>query len=338
MIWRDRWIQVYIITKKASIVINDSRFLIGRVDRRVSKSGNVIWANIRVDIHDSLTGVAANANVTITGLNARSLYLLASETSMYIQDPQYAYIEINAGYTNQHGVIYRGSVMSAIPNMDTPNYSISMTCDGLAQEDYFQPVSVTFKGKVDVRVLLKKIAQERHFIFADHSKSMTRPIDYYQVNNICGNNLPLTNYLCLLQRQNRKFIIRMEIGDRLYNRIGIAGTIHFYDSQPEQMDFPAKKITGDWIIGNPVPTSIGCRFKTRFRNDLVGMDIIQIESARYNEFRGRPFIIQTIRTKLDTKGDDWYKEYECPNLGFGLTGNPLVYKGEDDTNKGENNG
>ena len=325
MIWRDRWIQVYIITKKYSIVVSDDKYLIGRVR---NKTGNAIWANIKVNIDDSLTGVAANATITITGLNARSLYLLASETSMYIQDPQYAYVEINAGYTNQHGIIYRGSVMSSVPNMDTPDYSITMTCDGLAQDDYFQPVISTFKGKIDARTLVEKVAKDRGFIFADHTKNLSRPLDYYQVKNICGHNLPLTNYLCLLQQQSRRFVLQMSVGNKTYNRLGIAGVIHFYDSQGD-MSLKAKKITGNWIIGNPVPTELGIRFRTRLRHDLVGLVNIQIDSARYNELKERVFIIHKIRTVLNTKGDEWYREYECNNPGYGFTGNPDVYVGNE---------
>lgn len=323
MIWRDRWIQVYIITKHDTICVTDKKYLIGRV----KNTRNAIWANISVNINDSLTGVAANATIKITGLNARTMYLLASETSMYIQDPQYAYVEINAGYTNQHGVIYRGGIMSAVPDMDTPDYSITITCDGRAQDDYFQPVTSTFKGKKDARTLIKEVAEARDFIFVDHTKGLIRPADYYQVSNICGHNLPLTNYLCLLQQQTRRFIIKMEVGDKTHIRVGVAGVIHFYDSQPEQEGIKPKWVSGKWIIGNPVPTDLGCRFKTRFRNDLIGMDIVKLDSARYNEIRGRPFIIHTIRTSLNTKGDNWYKEYDCNDLGFGLTGNPKVYEG-----------
>lgn len=334
MIWRDRWFQVFIVTKPWNKDATALKYLIGQVD---TKTKNAIKMACRVDINDSMTGVAANATVSISGLSARTLYMLSSEMARYIQFPQYSYIELNAGYSNCHGVIYRGSIMEAVPDMTSPDYKITMKCTGLADIDNSAPISTSYAGRVDVRLVLKDIAKQAGMTFVD--KTRNKLLNYY-VDNVCCNNLSITQLCCLLQQQNRNFGIYLEKGNKtkfsgshvLIDQDLSAGNIVLYDADTQKivdgtLYNKVVKIDSRWIVGAPIITELGCTLTIRFRPDIVGLDVVEIHSARYPELATRKFIVSNIRTQLDTKGSTWYKVLTLVYPGCSLFGKPSIYGG-----------
>lgn len=328
MIWRDRWIQVLIVTKKTSKDPNAKKYIFGNVK---TKTGNAVNANIKVHIEDSLTGVAARAQITITGVNAKTLYMLGSETSQYIQLPHYSYVEVNAGYTNNHGVIYRGSVMRAEPNLDSPDFSITLTCDGLASVDITEPITLTTRGKTDAKLLIKQVAESKGFIFKDLSFDSNKD---YPVSNISYDNLCFSQFLTCLQMQNRSFIVKVDTSvPKDFNGNEVSGIVYFADSNSQYIvDNKAKSkviiIDDKWLVGTPVPTDLGVRFRTRFRPDIVGLDVVSVNSSRYKGLSSYNFCVEGITTDLDTKGDAWTKSYTCVYPGTSFVGKPDIYKGE----------
>lgn len=324
MIWRDRWIQVWIVTSKYAGG-KAKKYLVGNVK---NKTKNAIMADIKVDIDWSLTGVAANANVVIGGYHSRTLFLLASELAKYIENLHIAYIEINAGYSNNHGVIFRGSIMEAVPNMDTADFKISLKCIGLANVDNGTPISVSMNGRVDARAAVRQIAEENGFRFRDLSSGL---IDYHLDTGLSGANMSLSQFFTFLTYNNRKFGVSFEQGDVI--DIGgkmSKGTITFFDANtltlidgmPERK---IKKIGTNQLVGTPTINTLGAVLKIRFRPDIMGLDAVKIISSRYPQMKNFIFIVQQIKTHLDTKGNNWYKElYVCyPNTG--LVGNPKIY-------------
>lgn len=328
MIWRDRWIQVLIVARKNSKDPNAKKYIFGNVK---TKTGNAVNANIKVHIDESLTGVAAQAHITISGVNAKTLYLLASETSQYIQLPYYSYVEVNAGYTNNHGVIYRGSVMRAEPNLDSPDFSITLTCDGLASIDITEPITLTTRGQTDARMLIKQVAESKGFIFKDFSDWEHKT---YAVSNISYDNLCFSQFLTCIQMQNRSFIVKVDTSvPRDLNGNEVSGVVYFADSNSRVIvdKTPKSKVitvNDKCLVGTPVPTDLGIRFRTRFRPDIVGLNVVSIDSSRYKGLSTYNFCVQDIKTDLDTKGDAWTKTYICVYPGTSFVGKPDIYKGK----------
>jgi len=333
MIWRDRWFQVFIVTKPWEKEAKTVKYLIGQVKTRTN---NAVRMACQVNIDDSWTGVAASATITISGLSARTLYMLSSEMAQYIQSPHYSYVEINAGYSNRHGVIYRGSIMEAIPDMTSPDYKITMKCDGLADVDNGTPISTTYSGKVDVRKILKDVAEQSGMTFRDSTKN--KLIDY-SVDNFCCNNMSVSQICCLLQQQNRRFGIHLEKGNKIkfsgnkvvFDEDMSNGNIILFDANTQAIvDGVAKEkvvhIGSEWIVGAPVVTALGCNLKVRFRPDIVGGDVIRIASARYPQLATRDFVVADIKTSLDTKGSAWYKELRLVYPSCDLIGKPDIYE------------
>lgn len=321
MIWRDRWFQIFIVTKPYSSSSVEKRYLVGSVKTRTKNAKDV---GCVVNIDDSYTGVAANATIRLFGLKAKTLYTLASETAQYIQFPQWSYVEINAGYSNRHGVIYRGSIIKADPDMNSPDFSVLLQCDGLANVDNGEPLSAKFKGAVDVRVILKELAKNAGMRFSDKTKNKLLE---YTVDDFCCNNMSVSQICCLLQYQNRNFGIHIEPSE--FNS-ETKGTITLYDADTSvivngTLENKVITINDKWLIGTPTVTALGCRARIRFRPDIVGGDVVRVDSSRYKGLKNFKFVVNDIKTCLETKGNSWYKELTMVYPGVGLQGKPNIY-------------
>lgn len=310
MIWRDRWFQIFIVTKNKNS-LGEKKYIVGKVN---TKTKNAIKAHCTVDIEQNVTGIAASATIVLSGLKSTTMYLLASELARYIQDPHYAYVEINAGYSNNHGVIYRGSVMTAVTDMDNADYKITLSCIGLANVDNGNPISASEKGLVDARELVRKIAEERNMIFDDRSNSH---LDY-QIDGLCGCNMSLSQFFTMLTYNNRKFGINVEQGSVLDDSGRLAnGRITFFDANSSTiidntLENKTKVLDDSWIVGTPIINTLGAHVRIRFRPDIFGLDCVKIKSNRFPQIGNTYFVVQQVATKLDTKGSTWYKDlYLC---------------------------
>lgn len=325
MIWRDRWFQIFIVTKPYLGSSLKDRYLIGSVN---TKTKNAKDLSCVVNIEDSYTGVAANATIRLSGLKAKTLYMLSSETAQYIQFPHWSYVEINAGYSNRHGVVYRGSIVSATPDLNSPDFTVVLKCDGLVNVDSGEPLSNQFAGKVDVRTILKSVADSSGLRFSDKT---TNKLKQYLVENFCCNNMTVSQVCCALQQQSREFGIHIEPGED--NGIS-RGTITLYDADTSvivdgTVESKVKTIDDRWLVGSPVITELGCRAVIRFRPDIVGGDVVRVDSSRYKGLKNFKFVVNNVKTTLETKGNAWYKELTMVYPGVSLQGKPKIY--------GENN-
>ena len=107
------------------ITLYDGRELKNLKQRKV-----LVWADEKANVSFSTTtsayGMAAQANISITGLKLDTMSYLSTSYRSWEENPIYNEIKIESGYDNRHGLIYEGTIIEAIPNLTNANFSINL--------------------------------------------------------------------------------------------------------------------------------------------------------------------------------------------------------------------
>lgn len=252
----------------------------------------LVFADINANVSFSTTtsnfGLASQANITIVGLKPETMAFLSTAYRQWEEQPIFNEVRIEAGYDNNHGLIYDGTIIEAITNLNNANFSISLKCISLYNERSEKKISLSFEGKTKVSEIVDVIAKQIGAVpkyteaagnveIESYSLSNASPIEHLRYVAVStGLNVYVDkNGLCV-KKQNEP-------------ATGI---------QPLEVD---DKI----IIGAPIPTAQGCNVSIRMNPNVSGGQVVKLTSTRFPQINAKDYIVGTYYHTGETKGGKW---------------------------------
>ncbi len=246
-----------------------------------------INAKITFNTSESVSGATNEANIVINGILPDKMAFLATTSTQWIKEAVQNKIVIDAGYENNHAIVFSGIINEATPSLNDANYSI--TLKALAGFDLMLGVnkSYEFKGKRKASEIANTLANDLKFVFKNELVKDVEITDYHTDS--------------------------MSIIDNIRNLADVSGldiytsnNILYIKNKGTPIKSLDKFIIDDTnMIGNIDITSQGANVKVLMNPALITGQEIQVKSKKFELINEQQLILQTLSHSGDTKGGDW---------------------------------
>lgn len=235
--------------------------------------------------------LSPSATINIGGLLRDKMGYLATSYTSWLEQSIQNRIVIDAGYNGQHGVLFDGNVIEAIPSLDSADFNISLKCQ--SEANYLQKniASITKEGEATVKEIAEKIAKELEV------KLIYYPDKDYKVNNYSLSDASLVTQMRYLSK--------------------ISGLEIYCDKKRMYVKEPLKPIKGkslvinsNNIIGAPRPDAMGCRVQIRMTPNIQSGMPASLESLRFPILNSENYYVQQYNHTGETKGNKWFTEVD----------------------------
>lgn len=248
-----------------------------------------ITSKVEFNIFSTVSGASKEANITIGGLTMEKMAYLSSSFTVWSKQQIRNKIYIDAGYNNNHSLIFVGDIVDAVPQLDNANYTIRFKCLTNFGDMVNIIESYSFKGQVNILTILRNIANEHGYTLKTNITNTT------YINNYSYSNTSIVQHL-----RNLSEITGLDIyidGDKLIAK-----------NKGGALKYPIYTINYKNMIGVLKPTQVGCNVKVRLDPTLQTGQRVKIQSVKFPQLNDSVFVVQTIGFKGDTRGVDWYNE------------------------------
>jgi len=227
------------------------------------------------------------------------MYFLATSPTAWTRNAIFNRITIEAGFENEHAIIFDGNISDATPNLDTADYSIQIKATQGYQQMLGDPIPLSFPGAVSASIIAARIAQEGGQVFFD-GIGATAPLvtDYSFSGNLAAHMRKLATDTGLNI---------YTVGERLY--------IAPHGESPEYRTIEVGVENG--MVGTPILDTTGGTVKMRMNLGLASGQKIKIKSRKYPELYNGLGIIETIGHEGDTMGGPWWSTVKFTREGVG---------------------
>lgn len=259
-------------------------------------------ARVSFQLQSSSALMCPSATVSIGGLLRDKMGYLATSYTPWLKNTIYNRIVIDAGYENQHGVIFDGQIIEAQPNLDSADFTINLKCQALSVYLNKKITSLTFEGETSVKDIAEKIA-----------KSMDLKLVYYPDKDYKLTDYHLSDTDPVNQMRNLAKVTGLDI---------YTSPKRLYVKEPlkEADGLPVLKVDSTNIIGAPMPDSLGCRVQIRMTPDLRGGMPVSLNSERFPMLNSVKYHLQSFSYSGETKGRKWASELVLVRNKTWLTG------------------
>ena len=263
----------------------------GREVKNLKSKKVLAWADENANVSFSTTsstyGMSSEANINIVGLRLDTMSYLSTSYRYWEEFPIFNEIKIEAGYSNNYGLIYEGTVIEGIPNLTTANFSISLKCYSLYNVTSTEKLTLSY-DKIKVGDLIEEIAKNigalpkvtedvKNIEIKDYHLSNCPPLDHMRyISHITGLNVYLDKNGLFTKKQNEPMI-----------------------------GYSALKVNSSNIIGAPIPTAQGCNVSIKMNPNIVGGQLVELESIRFPNLNAKDYIVGTYYHTGETKGAKW---------------------------------
>lgn len=243
------------------------------------------------DISATVSGAAAEANITIANLKTETMAFLATNFSTWTKNQIQNEIELDIGYDNNHALLFSGAIIEAVPSMVSETYTIRLKCQAQFAKSLNDLFSVSSKGKESVKTIAAQIASAYGY-----AAKVSTGAALQTVNNYVLSKQPLLGHLRYLSE-----ITGLDCfvqNDTVYIK-----------QRNETIKTPrVYRIDGSNMIGSPRPTNAGAIVKVRIDPTIrTGIDAT-LKSIKFPQLNGGEYCIETVSTTFDTRGNDWFNE------------------------------
>lgn len=243
------------------------------------------------DISATVSGAAAEANITISNLKRDTMAFLSTNFTTWTKNQIQNEVELDIGYDNNHALLFRGAIIEAVPSMVSETYTIKLKCQAQFPNQLNQVFSVSSAGTATVKALAEKIAANYGYSANVSTGAATETVKNYSLSQ-----QPLVNHLRYLSEitgldcfvQNDTVIVKKRNEAIRRPRI--------------------YRIDGSNMIGSPRPTNAGAVVKVRLDPTIRTGIEARIKSEKFPTLNDGEYIIETISTSFDTRGNDWFNE------------------------------
>lgn len=274
-------------------------------DTQDKKTLNFLTEDVHVkfDTTAACTGALTEANITIGGIQVSKMFGLATSSTLWIKNWLQHRIVITAGYYNRYATIFDGTIMEAVPNLETADYSISIKAT-TGFEKIPEPKAYSFPGAVPVTTIAKALADDNGWAFVDALKD----------DSIVINNYATREHSVIEQLRE---ITLMAPVDLYVDK----GRLYLKRRSEKGDGLPVLKIYSNDIIGVPRPTQTGCKVKIRMNPWVTSGQKVELNSAKYPELKKADLYLSVLSHAGDTYGTDWFTELDLTKNGLGYYNN-----------------
>ena len=235
------------------------------------------------------------ANVTITGLSRDTMGYLATAYTNWNSNAIKNRIVIDAGYDNNHSIVYDGQIIEAQPDLNSADFSISMKCAALYDSMTKNIQSISKEGEVSVKEIAEEIAGKISED-GDEVQVVYYPEKDYKVQDYSMSDASPYNQLRMLSKETG-LDIYIENGRMYIKENGVA-----VNKLPELV------IDSSNIIGSPMPDYMGCRVQIRMNPAVTGGMPARINSSRFELLNSYQYFVSEYHHVGETKGKKWFTE------------------------------
>lgn len=252
----------------------------------------LVFADVNANVSFSTTtsnfGLASQANITIVGLKPETMAFLSTAYRQWEEQPIFNEVRIEAGYDNNHGLIYDGTIIEAITNLNNANFSISLKCISLYNERSEKKISLSFEGKTKVSEIVDVIAKQIGAVPKYTEAAGNVEIESYSLSN--ASPIEHLRYVAVSTGLN----VYVDKNGLCVKKPNEPAT----GIQPLEVD---DKI----IIGAPIPTAQGCNVSIRMNPNVSGGQVVKLTSTRFPQVNAKDYIVGTYYHTGETKGGKW---------------------------------
>ena len=250
-----------------------------------------IEAKISFSCQSTVYGMTPQANVNIVGLTRDAMGFLASSYTFWTQNVIHNRIVIDAGYEGQHGIVYDGTIIEGIPNLESADFNISLKCMSY-QNAFNENISSISKKDTDAKDIAGDIASELGV------QLVSTPNGEYKLDEYNFQDTDPINQMRYLSK-----VTGLDIyveNDRMYMK----------EKGKKANGLSMFSITPDMIISAPLPTNRGCRVQIRMNPNVVCGMPVSLQSQRFPMLNGEDYFIASYLHAGETKGKKWITELE----------------------------
>ena len=238
---------------------------------------------------DSVSGGFSEANIVLTGLTPEIMGYLASTSTQWLKTAVNNKIVIDAGYEDNHGIIFSGTIKEAKPNIDTANYTLTIKAQSMFFNMLQNVKSYSFQGVKKASEIANTFASDLGFVFVNALESDVDVSDYNMPDKSIQANiryLAQITGLDVYTNNNRLYI--KESGKAL-----------------KSSTVPVLKVDSSNMVGSPKITPQGVEVNIKMNPSVITGQKVEITSERFDIINTQKYILQSINFAGDTRGADW---------------------------------
>lgn len=251
---------------------------------------------LKVDfsVQKTVGGIGEQADITVTGLSLEHIGYLCTVMRPRDNDIPKNFVQLEAGYGDDYGVIFQGGIFEIVPNVDVPDMAVKLTCTAGFQDNknsIFQ-----FNGaNVPYLDIVKALAEHLKMPLKVNSTEATT-ITVKSVSIDCSGLQAISAI-----RELRKGLID----------IYLSGGVLYVDDTKAGATGNIIKLTGEsGLIGTPQPTVAGVNCKSLLRPSLQAGNFFYVESKKLPIVNGTYRIMNVTHTG-STRGNEFYSVIEA---------------------------
>lgn len=247
------------------------------------------YAKVSFQTQSSVNGLAPSANINITGLLRDTMGYLATSYTSWTENKILNRIVLDAGYSNEHGVVFDGEIIEAMPSLDTADFSISLKCQSLYSQLTGNISSISKQDEVDAKEVAENIASDMGVELVYY------PEEEFKVNYTMSDASPVN------QMRNLSKMTGLDV----YVENG-----RMYVKEPAKAvdKLPNLVVDSSNIIGAPMPDALGCRVQIRMNPNLRSGMPVSLNSKRFPMLNSDDYFLNTYHHVGETKGKKWFSE------------------------------
>jgi hypothetical protein len=238
---------------------------------------------------DSVSGGFSEANIVLTGLTPEIMGYLASTSTQWLATAVNNKIVIDAGYENQHNIIFSGTIVEAKPNVDSANYTLTLKAQSMFFNMLNNTKSYSFSGVKKASEIANTFAQDLGFVFINSLDKDVDVTDYNLADHSIQANiryLAQITGLDVYTNNNRLYI--KESGKAI-----------------NSSTVPELTVDSSNMLGSPKITPQGVEVNIKMDPSVITGQKVKIVSERFDIINTQKYILQSINFSGDTRGADW---------------------------------
>ncbi len=263
--------------------------------RATAKKTNILSrlnknARISFNTSETVSGAVNETVIEISGLTRQTMGYLSTSYSQWQVNQIRNEVIIDAGFVGKHGVVFKGDIIEATPNLDNADFSIRLRAMSYYETLIDNNFSFSVEGAQRVSDIVSELASENNFEFVN---ALNDDVDDVEIENYSYMDTNLQNHLRYLANMSNLDIYTT--GNKI--------VLKRKDGHIE--NYKTFTIRSTDIIGSPTPTPQGCNLSINMNPSVKTGQRVVLQSKRFNILNSDKYVIQTISHTGDTKGAKW---------------------------------
>lgn len=276
------------------------RLTLFKGDKLQNKDVEVLtWVNenarVSFNSSESVAGSMAEANINIVGLTKENMAYIATSFNVWRGSYIFNTLQIDAGYYDNHSVIFEGNITEATPNLNGAEYSIQIKAVQ-SFDLYDKTISISKEGTVPLRSVVQELAD-----FAGWKLVYDVKEELFVENVSISNKTPMaimTDIIqmgCVDEKGDFKKVNLWANSDTLYVAL-----------EQETLSSVKPIVVNKYnMVGVPQITQFGVNVDVRLNGSYrTGQQVI-LESDKFPIINSKDYKLLLISHTFDTKSADW---------------------------------